>query len=352
MKILIIGGTGFIGPFVVRALFEEGHDIAVFHRGSAKPILPDSVRRIVGDRNDLAAHRAEFEQLSPDVVLDFLLSDDRQARELMEVFRGSAARVVAISSQDVYRAYEVLLRKTPGPLQELPITEESELRTQLHPYDQEHLRKTRAVFSWITEDYDKIPVEQIILGGDKLLGTVLRLPMVYGPGDPLHRFFAMLKRMDDGRPAILIQEDIAKFIPPRGYVEDVAAAIALATVSDRAAGRIYNIAAEQHFSELEWARKIGDAIGWKGTLVPLPVDKTPEHLRMPVNAEQHWIVSSKRIREELGFIEPVPLEAGIERTIRWERANPPEIDPKLFDYAAEDEVLKQLRGAGIPAGMF
>jgi nucleoside-diphosphate-sugar epimerase len=338
MKILVIGGTGFIGPFVVRDLIAQGHTVAVFHRGNAQPALPDSVRRIIGDRNDLAAHQSEIARLAPDVVLDFLLSDDRQAHALMDCVRGLTARVIAISSQDVYRAYEVLLKKTPGPLQELPITEESELRTQLHPYDREQLRRTQAAFSWVTEDYDKIPVEKIILGDGKLPGTVLRLPMVYGPGDPLHRFFGTMKRMDDGRSAILIQEDFAKFIPPRGYVEDVARAIALATVSDRAAGRIYNIAAEQHFSELEWARKIGEAIGWKGSLVPVPVDKTPEHLRMPLNAEQHWIVSSKRIREELGFVETVSLEAGIERTVAWERANPPAIDPKMFDYAAEDRL--------------
>ena len=218
MRILIIGGTGFIGPFVARDLVEQGHDIAVFHRGHAQPVLPHSVRRIVGDRNDIAAHRAKFEQFAPDVVLDFLLSDDRQARALMAVVRGLTKRVIAVSSQDVYRAYEVLLKKTPGPLQELPITEDSELRTRLHPYDREHLRRTQAAFSWVTEEYDKIPVERTILGDAELHGTVLRLPMVYGPGDPLHRFFATLKRMDDGRAAILIQEDFARFIPPRGYV--------------------------------------------------------------------------------------------------------------------------------------
>ena len=341
LRILVIGGTGFIGPFVVRRLVQQGHEVVVFHRGNAKPDLPDSVRQILGNRNDLAAHRAAFERLSADVVVDFVLGEERQARALMDIFRGSAARVIAISSQDVYRAYEVLLRKTPGPLQELPITEESEVRTQLHPYSAEQLRMVQDAFSWFTEDYDKIPVERTVLGDAHLPGTVLRLPMVYGPGDPLHRFFATLKRMDDGRPAILIQEDFAKFIPPRGYVEDVASAIAGATVSDRAAGRIYNIAAERHFSELEWARKIGDAVGWKGSIIPVPAGKIPAHLRMPLNAEQHWIVSSKRIREELGFVEPVALDAGVERTIQWERAHPPAIDPKLFDYAAEDAVIKQ-----------
>ena len=346
MKILVIGGTGFIGSFVVRDLVRLGHQVAVFHRGNAKPALPDSVQRIIGNRNDIEAYRAQFEKLRPEVAVDFILGDDRQATRLMETMRGLTERVVAISSQDVYRAYEVLLRKTPGPLQQLPITEESELRTVLHPYSAEQLRATQEAFSWFTETYDKIPVERIVLGDPKLSGTVLRLPMVYGPGDPLHRFFPMLKRMDDNRPFILMQADFAGFIPPRGYVEDVAAAIALATVSSRAAGRIYNIAAEQNFSEIEWARKIAQSVGWKGAIVPMPAGQIPAHLRIPLNAAQKWVVSSARIRAELGFVEPTPFEAGISLTIQWERAHPPAIDPRQFDYVAEDEALRQFASAG------
>ena len=67
--------------------------------------------------------------------------------------------------------------------------------------DREQLRRSQAAFSWVTEQYDKIPVERIITGDGALPGTMLRLPIVYGLGDPLHRFFATLKRMDDGRAA-------------------------------------------------------------------------------------------------------------------------------------------------------
>ena len=345
VRVLIIGGTGFIGPFVIRALVQQGHQVAVFHRGEAKTSLPESVRRIHGNRNDLAAHRASFQALVPDVVLDFILSDDRQAQALMETSRGLTARVVAISSQDVYRAYGVLLGREPGPPQETPLTEESEVRRQLHPYNVEHLRLAQAAFPWITEEYDKIPVERTVLGDAELPGTVLRLPMVYGPGDPGHRFFPTLKRIDDHRPAILLEESYARLHPPRGYVEDVASAIARATVSDRSVRKIYNIASQRQFTELEWAQKIGQAAGWKGSVIALPKDQTPSHLLSPLNTGQDWLVSSARIRLELGYAEPVALEAGISRTIEWERANPPaQVDPKQFDYAAEDLALEQLRG--------
>ncbi|MGB6942672.1 MAG: NAD-dependent epimerase/dehydratase family protein [Bryobacteraceae bacterium] len=79
MRVLVIGGTGFIGPFVIKTLVDQGHDLTVFHRGEAKPELPESVQRIHGNRNDLAEHRTAFEQLAPDIVLDFTLSDHAQA---------------------------------------------------------------------------------------------------------------------------------------------------------------------------------------------------------------------------------------------------------------------------------
>ena len=60
--------------------------------------------------------------------------------------------------------------------------------------------------------------------------------MVHGPRDYQHRLFPYLKRMDDGRPAIVLDEDRARMRVTRGYVEDVAAAIALAATDPRASG--------------------------------------------------------------------------------------------------------------------
>jgi hypothetical protein len=68
----------------------------------------------------------------------------------------------------------------------------------------------------------------------------------------------------------------------------------------------------------------------------------PPHLIAPGNYAQHWEGDSSRIRTELGYREPVPVDEGIRRTIAWERANPPgELQPGTFDYAAEDEALRR-----------
>src|SRR5205823_4016336 len=200
-------------------------------------------------------------------------------------------------------------------------TEASALRTKLQTYPPERVRVLQHVFGWLDDEYDKIPVEQEILAVAELPGTVLRLPMVHGPGDPLHRLFPMIKRMDDRRPAILFEEKHAAWRGPRGYVENVAAAIALAAMSGRAAGRVYNVGEAESLSEVGWAREIAAVIGWNGTLAVLPGDRTPAHVRMPGNFDQHWVVDTTRIREELGYREPIARPEAIRRTIEWERAN-------------------------------
>jgi nucleoside-diphosphate-sugar epimerase len=330
MRILVIGGTGFIGRPLVRELARMGHSVVVFHRGSTPADLP--AEPILGERRDLAKLRPKA-----DVVIDLILSSGAQAERLMNTFRGSAQRVVVASSIDVYRACGVLHGSEPGPLEPVPLTEDSPLRTKLQTYPPEAVKALQKLFGWLDDEYDKIPVERAILSDPELPGTVLRLPMIYGPGDRLRRFHPVLQRIDDGRRRILFEEGWAAWRSPRGYVDNVAAALALAAVSGRAAGRVYNVAETPAFSEIEWAGKIAVVVGWDGELVTLSKERTPAHLVQPGNSAQHWEADSTRIRRELGYCERVPLEEAIRRTIEWERARPPgEFNPYKFDYAAED----------------
>jgi nucleoside-diphosphate-sugar epimerase len=341
MKILLIGGSGFIGPHTVAALKHSKHHVTIFHRG--KRAVPPGTEEILGDRTFLQDQQPEFRRQKFDVVVDFVLSSGRRAQQLMDTFRGIAGRVIALSSMDVYRAWGVFCGFEAGGLHPLPLTEDSGLRTSRSVYPPEALKKARAAYEWLDDEYDKVPVEQAVMSDAKLAGTILRLPMIYGPGDPLHRFHPILKRIDDGRKQILFADDVALLRLPRGYVEDVGAAIALAATSPQSAGRIYNVCEAESFGELDWARKIAAATGWPGEFVVLPHHLAPPHLHWPGNTAQHLVASSERIRKELGFSEVLPWEEAFRRTIAWERAHIPEQPMAQFDYAAEDEALRQFR---------
>jgi len=334
LNVLIIGGTRFIGFAAAKRLIELGHTVTLFHRGeTGTELLPD-IRHIHGDRKKLESYRDTLAEVAPDIVVDMMLVTEDDAQGLMRTFRGLTQRVIAISSCDVYRAYGRLIGTEPGPVEPMPLTEDSPLREQWYPYRGKIER---------LHDYDKIPVEACVMSNSELRGTVLRLPMVYGPHDYQHRLFPYLKRMDDKRPVIILEESVARWRGCRAYVGNVAESIVLAVTDDRAAGRIFNVAEEPTLTEEEWVRAIGEVAGWNGEIVVVPEGKQPDHSPDDFNAHQHLETDSIRIRYELGFEGQVPLDFALKETIAWERSNPPaQIDPQQFDYAAEDKVLSEL----------
>ena len=325
MRVLIFGGTGFTGPHVVPALVSSGHEVTVFHRGDSEPELSADVRHVHADLADFENHIDELRALAPHVVVDMMAMRREDASRVL-AFEGIAERAVVASSADVYRAFARMWRTEPAPPDLLPLTEDSPLRERL---SQDGLA------------YDKTGMEASLRAQSALPVTILRLPAMHGPGDRQHRLFPYLKRMDDGRRTILLDETLASFRWVRGYAEDVAHAIVLAVTDPRSAGRTYNVAYSDGCTETEWVQEIGRIAGWDGKVIALPSAQLPEFLREDkLDLSQDYIVDSTRIREELGYTEQVPFDEALRRTIEWERANPPaDLDPSKYDYPAEDSAL-------------
>ncbi len=250
-------------------------------------------------------------------------------------FTGVARRMVALSSGDVYRAYGRLLGSEPGPPEPVPLDESAPLREKFFPY-----RNTATGPAEWAYHYEKILAERAVLSSQALPGTVLRLPAVYGPGDPYRRIRPYIKRMDDARPAILLDDLQAVWRWTHGYVENVAEAIARSVVDRRAAGRVYNIGEAEAPTVADRVRQIGRQAHWDGAIVSLPSERLPQHLRTPYEPRQDLVLDVRRFSAELDFTEPVTREEGIRRTIAWERANAPANgDPGAAEYGAEDKAL-------------
>jgi nucleoside-diphosphate-sugar epimerase len=337
MRVLVIGGTNFIGPHIVTALHRQGHEITVYHRGVHEADFPSAVRHIHSPRAAIPVLHfpSSLSDPPPDVVLHMFPVGEDDTRAAIARFIGVARRMVALSSGDVYRAYGRLLGSEPGPPEPLPLDEDAPLREVFFPY-----RHTAAGPTDWTYHYEKILAERALLAS-RLPATVLRLPAVYGPGDPYRRLRPYIKRMEDRRPAILLETAQATWRWTHGYVEDVAWAVACAVIDERAAGKVYNIGEAVVPTMAERVRRLGELMGWSGAVVPLGREQLPQHLRAPYEPRQDLVVDTRRVRTELEFSESVSPENGLRRTIEWERSNPPETgDPGPEEYSAEDAVLR------------
>jgi nucleoside-diphosphate-sugar epimerase len=334
MRVLVLGGTRFIGPHLVRMLAEGGHDVTIFHRGETEPDLPTGVRHVHGEFAAFSEHLESLRSTRPEVVVDMVPFIDKDGHGVLH-FRGVAARAVVITSCDVYRAFARIWRSEPGPPDPVPLTEESPLRA----------KPVRALGPGI--DYDNVEIERSVFQDPRLPVTIVRPTAIHGPGDPQHRLYPFLRRMDDGRPAILLDEALVGWRRAQCYVEDVAHAISLAVGAHSAAGKIYNVAYERALTEIDWVKEIARVDGWSGEVVLAKSDSLPELMREDAfDLRQDYVVDSSRIRRELGYSEIVSEDDALRRTIEWERANPPDAGSQPEpDYKAEDRALSTIRRA-------
>jgi nucleoside-diphosphate-sugar epimerase len=313
VRVLIVGGTGFIGGATARRLAADGHEVTVVHRGERTSSLPESLTAIRGDRKRVAELAPALRSARPEVVVDFVAFTGTDVRALVDVLAGCAQRLVVISSLDVYRAYDRLMRVQPGPAEPLPLREDAPLREVPFP------RRRRATrpedIAW---DYDKIPVERAAQSHPGLPGTVLRLPAVFGPGDcNRHRVGEYLTRMDAGPDRLELDAGLARWRWTRCYVDDVADAVVRATIDPRAEGRTYNVGDEGSPTEGEWVRAIAQAAGYRGRVVEVAraaAGSLDDH-----DFGQDLLVDSTRIREELGWAPRTPAEEALARSVAWER---------------------------------
>ncbi|MBI3697195.1 MAG: NAD-dependent epimerase/dehydratase family protein [Acidobacteria bacterium] len=85
MRVLVIGGTGFIGPYVIHGLAQSGHEVSVYHRGIHEPDLPPEVHHVHSDAAGIPvlSFPDDLRRPSPDVVLHMFPIGERDAQDLV-----------------------------------------------------------------------------------------------------------------------------------------------------------------------------------------------------------------------------------------------------------------------------
>ncbi len=310
MLVTVLGGTGFIGQHVTRQLAEAGAEVTTIARGtSAGPGLP--AQSLKADRADAAGLARVLATAAPAVVVDMIAYQQRDIEALLAALPTSVERLVVISSGDVYATYGAFLGIARGPIHAQPSDEQAPLRTELFPYRRAARTPDDVLFS-----YEKILVERAAMTWRGGATTILRLPMVYGPNDRQRRVDKYVEKFRSGAGSIYLNSAEASWRCTRGYVEDVAAAIALAALSDAALGKVFNVGEPDALSEVAWAHAIAVATSWTGEIVEDP--KTAATLQANWNVDV--TVDTTRIRHVLGYEEPFGRELGLRRSVAGQRA--------------------------------
>lgn len=318
MRILVLGGTGFVGGSIVRELVSNGHEVLVVHRGTTEPIGGPDVPHLHRSRDELAAAWPEIGRHSPDALIDVAPYSRHDARAVLRAAPDDL-RLLALSSMDVYRASTVLRGARVN--EPVPLDEHAKLREERFIY-----REATAP----DDDYEKIDVEEEYLARE---ATVLRLPMVYGEGDPQRREEFILSRCRAGRDRIPIGS--GSLVWSRGYVRDIARAARLALEHSEAAGEVFNVCEARTWSIRGWSDRIANAAGWDGEFVTVSENVLPTDMRLTRSFDQQLLFDASRARTMLGWQDSDRGDA-LRASVAWHLAHPPE---RELDFSEDDVAL-------------
>lgn len=327
MKVLVIGGTLFIGKQTVANLLKAGHDVTVLHRRPDHD-LGKKVANLQADRNDVAAVRQAVAGKSFDVVFDNAYDWERGTpasvvEETAKMFNGQISRYVFMSS---VAAYAEGLNHHEGDA----------LAFDDHPdrYVRQKAQSERALFR--LHQRHGTPV------------VTIRPPFVYGPGNPFYREQFFWDRIRDKRPVILPGDGrrLMQFV----YVKDLAQACVKVMEAPGVAGHAFNIACPRPFTQAEVVEAIAAAAGKTIETVRMPREKIMRMGGHPIGPKLYFgayfdippitmiIAKAQRV---LGF-KPTSFADGLKETYRWYTRNHRRAEA---DYSFEDTLLERVRAA-------
>lgn len=319
MRVLVLGGTRFVGRAVVEELALQGDDVTIVHRGETEPADLPEVRHLHIAREQWAAQARELRAVQPDAVIDCRAFTRDDARAALAALPD--AHVVLISSQDVYRAFASLQHGLETDA--VPLTETAPLRDDRYPHRGE---------SDEYHDYSKLDVEEEYT---VRRAAVLRLPAVYGEHDRQRREDFILRRMRAHRTRIPIGQ--GGLLWTRAYVRDVARGAVQAARDTSTAGEVFNLGEESTWTVRQWAERILEAAGGGAEMVTVPDAAIPEDMRFTAEAlRQHILVSSAKARTWFGYTDTDPMLA-LRTSVAWHLDNPP--DEPDTDFSADDQAL-------------
>ncbi len=306
MKVLVIGGTSFIGRLLVEELVKGGHDVAILHR-KLKHDFGRRVENIMADRNDGDAVKEALSTRRFDVVFDNAYDWERgtTAAQVEAAVRAAGDRISRYIFMSSVAAYgDGLNHKESDPLAP---------DYHAEPYVRHKATTERLLFRM--HSHSGLPV------------VTFRPPFVYGPNNPFYREQFFWDRLRAGRPVVIPGDGhrLMQF----AYVQDVVQAMVRAMVEPKAVGEAFNIGDTKPLTQVEVAEKLAKAANADATLVRIPRDVIQQSggsvMEEPYYFGEYFDLPP--ITMNIGKVTRVlkmkltPFEAGLKDTYKWYTRN-------------------------------
>jgi dihydroflavonol-4-reductase len=324
MRVLVTGGTGFVGGAAARRLRAQGHVVRLFARPSerAQRLAAEGFEVVTGDvRDPEAVSRAVAGQ---DAVLH-LAANYRAEGVPIRVFEevnveGTRHVLAACERHTVRRLVHASTTGVYGRVFDPPADEDHPCRP---PWD--HYQRTKRE--------GELLALRAFAGPLAGRGVVVRPTGVYGPGDT--RFLKLLRPLARG---LSVVPGSRRVLYHPTYVDDAATGLALAVTHSAAAGHVFNLAGPRYYTMGEYLALAAAAVGARPPRIHLPLAplrlaavvcelagralrfEPPLYRRRLNFFRDHRAFVIDRARRVLGFEPEVELAEGLARTVAWSRA--------------------------------
>ncbi|HET7692165.1 MAG TPA: NAD-dependent epimerase/dehydratase family protein [Gemmatimonadota bacterium] len=292
MRILVIGGTLFMGPRLVRSLVGRGHAVTTFHRGTTPGRLPAEVERLHGDRTDPAELRDALAGRSFDACVDTIAMRGADTASAVDLLYGRVGHYVHFSTGQVY----LVRRDCPSPARE-------------EDYGGP-LATPPAPDAWDAGQWEygieKRECEDLLEEAWSARGfpaTRLRLTMVHGEDDPRGRIHGYVLRLLDGGPLLVPVEPSPPIRPI--HADAVVETVVRVVEEGSGKGAAYNLAQGEAWTHEGWIDRVAGMLGVEAVRERRPREELLRAGVFPACAPlaNPWmsVLDPGRAARELGF---------------------------------------------------